>query len=100
MVVEIQRILSAPNHYLDEKDADTMIKVRLLAIPVKQVMLSFSKDVSSRHIKKYVRDLNLEKVQQVQGSKRDILVTFSNAEGNRGVILHQISFSKPDELSY
>ena len=77
-----ERILEQPERLLDEDDDDSIIRIRPLATPTKEILVTGQSKMSARMMKTYFKKFgDIEKVAEKGDDKRQFIVTFANSKG-------------------
>ena len=74
--------MDQPDHYLDEDDEESIIKIRPFEIPIREILVTGKTKMSVRMMKTYFKKCgDLEKVTEKGKDKLQFIVTFTNVEG-------------------
>ena len=84
LFTEAEEILKIPDHYLDEDDEESVMKIRRFELPIREILVTGKTNMTIRMMKNYFKKFNsFEKVAAKGDDKRHFIVTFSNAAGMR-----------------
>ena len=81
-ITDAERILELPDQFLDEDDEDSVIRVRPLIIPTREVLVTGESQMSVRMMRNYFKKHgDVVNVMAKGDERRQFIVTFTNAQG-------------------
>ena len=90
LLTDAEKILDQPDHCLEEGDEESVIKIRLFQLPVREILVTGENKMSARMMKNYFKKHgDVEKVTEKGKDKLQFIVTFVKVEGGS---LDNISF--------
>ena len=82
LFTEAEEILKIPDHYLDEDDEESVMKIRRFELPIREILVTGKTKMNIRMMKNYFKKFNsFEKVTAKGDDKRHFIITFNNVEG-------------------